>query len=342
MRRARNLEPPDGSSSNPLRLFRATREPGERPDPSVVDHRRDPSVVNAALARLVRGGDPVAVKLVPSVVSAVPPRDHTQGTMPHIELSDRQMELMKRRQGSDQEVVDKASASTTTSKSSSSHADLHDQQRAFLRSLLTKQTQHQKPKSNQNKSNLSSAKQRLLRNVLEKTHKTPRKEEAAIPKEDVRQKWKRAAGVHLSISQSGSTSDTESQNVKPTGAERLTCAGKDAQSKKPEDPVEQRQIEQTSGNQGPRVELTELPKDGVLTNENRPKSMGLIRQRYEATLRKKTFQEQAKTNEEKRSAKESEFELGFLTFVDVLQKEVRGQHSQVRVETIQSEIVHVH
>jgi len=136
--RRRPLEPPESDNDPAVLRLGNYHDPPER-------HRRiqrDPSVVN-------------------------------QPTEPRIELSDRQLALLKQRQ---QQPTTRNSLSSDASQNGTetSVGDPQTHQRAFLRSLLTKQ----QPKKKKN--GISAAKQNLLLNVLKKSQSTSHKPQEVV------------------------------------------------------------------------------------------------------------------------------------------------------------------
>jgi hypothetical protein len=216
------------------------------------------------------------------------------------------------------------SGSYSSTVGSSSSGSPNSQQRVFLRNFLKKKGE----KANVPTKTMATAKQKLLRNVLQKSQGGVLKsslsaEEAQIYRSSsgsptngsLREKWKRKAAANASRTGQRPSHDppkeetaksTHQQLAKPNlSIDSDVSAGTKARNRENSD------------------EVRKQVKGG---------STGMsIRKRYEETLREKTFQKSVTDG-----PKAVQIEFGdvqkdeYDDFLDILHEEVMGQHAQVR------------
>ncbi|GAX11743.1 hypothetical protein FisN_7Lh124 [Fistulifera solaris] len=215
------------------------------------------------------------------------------------------------------------SGSYSSTVGSSSSGSPNSQQRAFLRNFLKKKGE----KANVQTKTMATAKQKLLRNVLQKSQggvirSNHSAEEAQIYRSNsgsptngsLREKWKRKAAANASRTGQRPNNDPSKEDI--------------AQST-------QQQLAKTNLRIDPEISAGEKARNrensGGLRKHVKVGSTGMsIRQRYEETLREKTFQKSV-TDESKAVQTEVDDvhrdEYG--DFLDILHEEVMGQHAQL-------------
>lgn len=283
-------------------------------------HRaRDPSVANEPVITINRS------------TSRDPPQDAEEAK---IQLSNRQKDIFLRKQdnkrssaaqnGSDRSITLAPAGSRSSTGGSSSSGSPNSQQRAFLRNFLRKQGE----KSNKPVKSMATAKQKLLRNVLQKSQGGAIKSSASADEAQIfytdsfspnngslREKWKRVAAANTSrmgkrVNSDPSTKEHEVEHQRQPQTKAVSMIDSEVYS-------------------GGKLETSEKSRETNTQSLSVSKGKGLsIRQRYEETLRGKTFQKPV--GDEPKDA-DSEMEKEYRSFLDILHQEVSGQHAQVRL-----------
>lgn len=147
---------------------------------------------------------------------------------------------------------------------------------------------------------MSVAKQKLLKSVLRKTQNQAEASEASSNHSETsnfRERWNQRKAQERGMAHKQHQQNHQEQH-------RIS------DSKKKKKTTTTTTTATTDKYEKPRKRLAKEPPEGGALN---------IRERYEATLRGKAFRQQ------------DEFERGYQSFLQELQNEVSGQHSQVSV-----------
>lgn len=280
-------------------------------------HPRDPSVVNEQGVTISRS------------TSRDPPQDARESIM---QSSHRQKHSFQRREdqikknanGNNSVPPDLGlppSWSYSSAVGSSSSGSPNSQQRAFLRNFLKKKGE----KQNAPGKTMATAKQKLLRNVLQKSQGgalkiNPSADETQIYHSDsispnngsLREKWKRVAAANASRMGKRTSNDLLRENNDIHDHQRQFTKAN---------------IRIDAGvSANPKMAIT--GKSHEMNKQTKAGSTGLsIRQRYEETLHGKSFQ---KPVEDGSRNNQSDTDEEYRDFLDVLHEEVLGQHAQVR------------
>jgi hypothetical protein len=212
------------------------------------------------------------------------------------------------------------SGSFSSNVESSGTGSPNSQQRAFLRNFLKKKGE----KASVPTKTMATAKQKLLRNVLQKSQGGALKaslsaEEAHVYRSNsgsptngsLREKWKRKAAANASRTGQRPSNDRAKEEITQCTHQQLAKTNLRIEP------------EASAGAKAGNRE-----NSGEMRQQVKVASTGMsIRQRYEETLREKTFQKSV-AGESMAAQNEVDDEYG--GFLDILHEEVMGQHAQVR------------